>query len=437
MDYQTALDYILSFADYERMPRSALVFDLRRIELLLERLGNPQEAAKSIHVAGTKGKGSTVAMIASILTKAGYRTGLYTSPHLLTFTERIQVDEGPIAEDAFARLVAVIKPEVEAVNDFGVFGELTTFELLTAIAFAYFKERKVDYQVLETGLGGRLDATNVVKPKVCVITSISFDHVDVLGDTLPQIATEKAGIIKPGSIVVCSPQSPEAMAVIERICREQGVRLVRVGSDVTWQRKAFSAEGQSFELRGITGEYNLNLPLLGEHQLENAATAVAVVEVLVEQGAKVSLESIATGLAQVHWPGRLQILRREPWVIVDGAHNDDSARRLTKALKQYFDFDRTVLIFGASSDKNIEGMIAELASLPSAVIVTHSRHPRAVATDRLVNEFSKLGIVPEVVENVASAVELALTKAMPNDLIFATGSLFIVAEVMEYMLKRS
>jgi len=433
MDYQTALDYILSFADYERLPRSALVFDLRRIEVLLERLGSPQEAAKSIHVAGTKGKGSTAAMIASILTQAGYRTGLYTSPHLRSFTERIQVDTGPIAEGAFGRLVEVLKPEVEAVNHFGAFGELTTFELLTALAFTYFKERKVDYQVLETGLGGRLDATNVVKPEVCVITSISFDHTDVLGDTLTQIATEKAGIIKSGSVVVCSPQFPETMEVIEGICCERGTRLVRVGSEVTWHRKAFSPEGQSFELKGMTGEYDLNIPLLGEHQLENAATAVATVEVLVELGAKVSPESIATGLGQVHWPGRLQILRREPWVIVDGAHNADSSRKLVETLKRYFDFERAVLILGVSSDKNIAGMAAELASLPDAVIVTRSHHPRAVEPARLASEFSKRGIISEVAENVASAVELALNKAMPGDLICATGSLFIVAEVMEYM----
>ena len=318
-----------------------------------------------------------------------------------------------------------------------VAGELTTFELLTALAFAYFKERQADYQVLETGLGGRLDATNVVKPEVCVITAISFDHTDVLGDTLPQIATEKAGIIKPTSIVISSPQYPEAMEVIVRVCRERGVRLVRAGSDVTWQRKAFSLEGQAFQVNGLTGEYELNLPLLGEHQLENAATAVAAAEVLVERGAKVSPKNIADGLAQVHWPGRLQILRREPWVIVDGAHNADSVRRLVKALRQYFDFERAILIFGASSDKNIAGMVAELASFPDTVIVTQSRHPRAIAPDKLVSEFAKWEIIPEVAENVASAVELALAQAKPTDLICATGSLFIVAEVMEYMLKRS
>jgi dihydrofolate synthase/folylpolyglutamate synthase len=436
MNYQMALDYILSFADYERVPRSALVFDLRRIEMLLERFGNPQGAARSIHVAGTKGKGSTAAMIASILNQAGYRTGLYTSPHLLTFTERIQVEGKPIAEDVFARLVEVLKPGVEAVNHFGAFGELTTFELLTALAFTYFKESRADYQVLETGLGGRLDATNVVRPEACAITSISLDHMDVLGDTLARIAREKAGIIKPGCTVVCSPQSPEAMAVIEGTCREREARLVRVGSDVAWCRQAFSPEGQFFELRGMLASYELEIPLLGEHQLENAATAVAVVEILAEAGAKVSPESIAPGLVQVRWPGRLQILRREPWVIVDGAHNADSARRLVEALKRYFDFDRAFLIFGASSDKNIDEMVAELTSLPSEVIVTSSRHPRAVESTVLVDQFSKWGIIPEVAENVASAVELALARATPGDLICATGSLFIVAELMEYMSRR-
>jgi dihydrofolate synthase/folylpolyglutamate synthase len=331
----------------------------------------------------------------------------------------------------------MIKPEVEVENASGTFGELTTFELLTALAFAYFREREVDYQVLETGLGGRLDATNVVKPEVCVITSISFDHMDVLGDTLAQIATEKACIIKSGSTVVCAPQPPEAMEVIVRVCRERGSRLVRVSSDVTWQRKAFSPEGQVFQLKGLIGDYEITLPLLGEHQLENAVTAVAAIEVLVERGARVSPESIAKGLAQVRWPGRLHILKREPWVIVDGAHNADSARRLVRALKQYFNFERAVLIFGASSDKNITGMVAELVSFPDTVIVTQSRHPRAVATDRLVSEFSRYNVIPELTENVASAVELALTRAKSTDLICATGSLFIVAEVMEYMLKRN
>ncbi len=436
VNYRAALDYVLSFADYERMPRSALVFDLRRIDLLLERLGNPQQAARAIHIAGTKGKGSTAAMVASILTRAGYRTGLYTSPHLLSLTERIQVDGTHIEKGIFARLVTEMKPEVEAVNAAGTYGELTTFELLTALAFAYFREMKADYQVLETGLGGRLDATNVVKPDICVITSISYDHTDVLGESLTQITTEKAGIIKSGSTVVSSPQAPEAMKVIAKVCREHGVRLVKVGSDVTWCRQSFTDEGQTFHLQGITGEYNLMLPLLGEHQLENAAVAVAVVEILAEKGAEISAESIASGMAAVKWPGRLQVLRKKPWVIVDGAHNADSAQRLIKALQQYFCFDKMFLIFGASSDKNISGMVAELVSLPDSVIITRSRHPRAVAPTIIAREFSKRGVVPEVAADVASAVALALGKATQDDLICATGSLFIIPEVMAYLSKR-
>ncbi len=433
MNYQEALEYILRFADYERLPRSGVVWDLSRIERLLERLGNPQHVARSIHVAGTKGKGSTAAMIASILTQAGYRVGLYTSPHLLSFTERLQADGRPIAEDDFARLTELLKPEVEAVNRLGDLGELTTFELLTALAFDYFGEIRAEYQVLETGLGGRLDATNVVRPHVAVITSISLDHMEVLGDTLAQIATEKAGIIKPGSTVVCSPQFPEAMEVVVRVCRERGVRLVGVGTEVTWQKGGFSPEGQSFHLKGLEREYDLNIPLLGEHQLENAATAVAAVEVLADTGAKVSPESITSGLERVHWPGRLQILRREPWVIVDTAHNAYSVKRLAEALKQYFNFDRVILVLGVSSDKDIAGIVAEAASLTGDVIISRSRHPRAVEPTLLVNEFSRWGIIPQVAASVASAMRLALAKATPGDLICAAGSVFIIAEVMEYM----
>jgi len=206
MEYQQALEYLLRFADYERLPRSGIVWDLRRVQRLLERVGNPQYAARTVHITGTKGKGSTAAMIASILKSAGYRTGLYTSPHLLSFTERIQVDGKPIDEADWARLTEQIKPHVEAENKIGDLGELTTFEIMTAMAFLHFRQVKADYQVIEVGLGGRLDATNVVKPLVCVITSISYDHMDVLGDTLAKITGEKAGIIKSGATVVSAPQ---------------------------------------------------------------------------------------------------------------------------------------------------------------------------------------------------------------------------------------
>ncbi len=436
MDFQAAVDYILSYADYERISRSAIVFDLRRMDLLLERLGNPQDYAKSVHITGTKGKGSTSAMIASILTNAGYRTGLYTSPHLLSIRERIQIDGQPIPEDAWARLTETLQPEVETVNKVGAYGQLTTFELLTALAFLYYRENQVDYQVLEVGLGGRLDATNVIKKAVCAITSISYDHMDVLGHTLMEIATEKAGIIKPGCTVVSSHQKPEAMSVIEKVCCERGVRLIRVGQDVTWQRQAFSPEGQSLVVNGLKVKYDLHIPLVGEHQLENTATAVAVAEVLVEGGAKISPEDIVGGVAKVDWPGRLQILRRQPWLLVDGAHNADSARRLMLALREYFPFERLFLIIGASSDKDISGILAELVAIPGTVIATQAHHPRALPPERLAAEFAKCGVKAETAASSDAALEFALAQARPNDLICATGSLFIVAEVMEYMGKQ-
>lgn len=435
MKYQAALDYVLSFADYERLSRSATVFDLARIEALLKRLGDPQLAARSVHIAGTKGKGSASAMIAAVLTASGYPTGLYTSPHIHTMRERMQIDGNPIIEEEFAAIVEGLKPEVEAVNSSVGLGELTTFEILTATAFVYFKQKEVDFQVLETGLGGRLDATNVVKPEVCAITSISFDHTEVLGDTLEQIAREKAGIVKQGGIVVCAPQAPEALVVIEKVCRERGARLIKVGEEVAWRRGEFNLSGQSFQLKGLMGEYDLAIPLLGEYQLINAAVAVAAIEVLIGQGTVISRENIATGLSQVCWPGRLQILQDSPLFVVDGAHNADSAEKMREALKQYFDFDGVILIVGTSQDKDIAGIVAELSHLPAKVIVTTSQHPRATAVTRLVAEFSKWGIKPQAVENVPSAVDLALAEAKPGDLICATGSLFIVSEVIEYLKK--
>jgi len=437
MDFKAAVDYILSFADYERMPRSAVVFDLRRMEQLLARMGNPQDAARSVHITGTKGKGSTAAMIASILVPSGYRTGLYTSPPLLSIRERIQVDGQQIAEGEFARLTGIMKPEVAAINARADFGTLTTFEILTALAFAHFRDKKVAYQVVEVGLGGRLDATNMVRPDICVITSISYDHMDVLGETLAKIAGEKGGIIKPGSTVVTAPQSAEAMRVLAKVCRQRNAKMVRVGRDVTWQRQSFRPEGQSFKLRGLKGEYSLTLPLLGEHQLENAAIAVAAAELLAERGAKITAGTITSGIASVSWPGRLQILRQKPWVVVDGAHNSDSMRKLVAALRQYFNYEKAFVIFGASSDKNIAGMAAELASFPAQLILTCSQHPRAVAVERLQAEFARQGIGFEVSAGVESAVAKALSMAGPDDLICATGSLFLVAEVMAYMLKRA
>lgn len=433
MQYQEALHYILSFTDYERTPGYSANFDLRRMEELLARLNHPHLAMKSVHIAGTKGKGSTAAMIASILSAAGYRTGLYTSPHFHTLRERIRVDGRLIEEEEVALLTEEMKPHIEGVNRRAVYGQLTTFEVLTALAFCHFREKKADFQVLEAGLGGRLDATNVVKSEVCIITSISFDHTEILGNTLSQIAGEKAGIIKPGSVVVTSPQAPEAAKILERVCQEKGAKLVKVGEDITWQKRSHSLSGQRLRVRSTSNDYEFAIPLLGEHQLENAAAAVAAIEVLVSLGVRIHPGDMVTGLEQVVWPGRLQVLRLEPLFVVDGAHNADSARRLKEALQRYFQFDQLIFIIGTSVDKDGAAIAAELSSLPGIFIITRSSHPRAMSPDRLAREFASRGATYQTVDGVSKAVELALAKARAKDLICATGSLFIVAEVIEYL----
>lgn len=431
MKYQEALGFILSFTDFERLPPSywSRAFDLRRMEEFLQRLDNPQTASKSVLIAGSKGKGSTAAMIASALQTAGYKTGLYTSPHLHTFRERIRVDGELITEGEMARCVGQLKPEVEAVNLRDAYGQLTTFEILTALAFAYFRERNVDYQVLEVGLGGRLDATNVVRPEVAVITSVSMDHAEVLGDSVAKIAREKAGIVRAGAAVVVSPQVREAGEAIEEVCREKGAEVVAVGEDVRWARLASDVDGQTLEVKGRAGTYVLTIPLLGEHQLENTATAVAALEVLGIRG-----EHIIEGLARVQWPGRLEVLGRSPLFLVDGAHNRDSARRLREAIGRHLDFERLVLVLGVSSDKDVAGIVKELAPIADTAVATRSRHARALEPSVLQAELEVHGVKAETADGVASAVERALALAGPRDLVCATGSLFVVAEAREYVM---
>ncbi len=433
MNYREALEYLLKFADYERISRAGIVWDLKRIERLLARLDNPQHYARTVHVAGTKGKGSTCAMIASILKAAGYRTGFYSSPHLLSYTERIRVDGKPVDEGDWARLTEAVRPHVEAENRTGDLGELTTFEIFTAMAFLHFRRVRADFQVVEVGLGGRLDATNVVRPEVCVITSISYDHTDVLGNTLAKIAGEKAGIIKAEADVVSAPQFPEAMEVIEGACRDKGVRLIKVREDVKWEDGDFDIEGQDFRLKGLKGEYDLRIPLLGEHQIENAACAVAACELLVERGARIEPGDIDRGLREVDWRGRLQVLGREPWVIVDGAHNAYSIQKLGEALERYFRFEKLVLILGFGSDKDVAGMTEEAAKITGDIILVASKHPKAMKPEALLAEFRKHGVTPRIVDSVKEAVKLALDSAGHYDLVCAAGSIFVIAEVMEMM----
>ena len=430
--FQQALDFIYSFIDYERQgPHVRQTWDLRRVDELMGMLGDPHLKSKTVHIAGSKGKGSTAAMTASVLTAAGYRTGLYTSPHLHLYNERIRVDDSYITNEEIVALVDRVRPAVEAVNAADRYGRLTTFEVTTAIGFSHFADRKTDFQVIEVGLGGRLDATNIVRPEVCGITSLSMEHTDLLGNTLTAIATEKAGIIKPGCTVVMAPQVEEAARTVERIAAERQARLIRVGREITYRDPGFDGLRQSLTVKGRLGEYQLAIPLLGKYQFDNASVAVGLLEVLMEKGYRIGPEKITEGMQKVRWEARLQVLNRRPLVVADGAHNDDSVRKLRDALRQYFTYDKAILILGLSGDKDLEGIVSELAPAFADVIATRSIHPRAMATAPIVAEFRKHGIAARETEDISLALPMALKMAGQKDLICVTGSLFVAAGAIE------
>ncbi len=389
--YQNTLDYLYSFIDFSltrNFRNAAENFDINRMQLFLEKLGKPQQKYKVIHIAGTKGKGSTSAMVASVLQAGGYRTGLYSSPHLIDYTERIQIDKTPISREDLSDLVDGIKPVIAQVEG------LTTFEITTALAFMYFAEQKVNYAVIEVGLGGRLDATNVVDPLVSVITSISYDHIQVLGNTLTQIAFEKGGIIKPGKPVVIGPQASEVKIELERIASERKSDVIQVGKDFLYASLAHSLFNQTIlvwpkDEQDLVDRYiesggrsdwepaRLVTPLLGFHQVENAATAYSVIQVLKQQGLIIGEEEIKTGFQQVHWPARFEVIQQNPPIVVDSAHNRDSALKLRLTIDDYLADLPVILLFGASEDKDIEGMFTELLPRVREVVATESTHPRA------------------------------------------------------------
>jgi dihydrofolate synthase/folylpolyglutamate synthase len=434
MTYRQALDYVLAFADYERSPADRVRyrdFNLERVRALLSCLGDPDESFGSVHVAGTKGKGSTSAMVASVLRAAGYRTGLYTSPHLHTIRERIAIDGDPVPEQEFAEGVQALEPKAAALNAQGGLGRLTTFELLTALAFLLFRRRGVQEAVVEVGMGGRLDATNVITPRVAAITNISLDHTDVLGESIAQIAFEKAAIIKPGIPVVTGPQLPEALAVIERTAAERGAPLTVVGRDVTWGAGEGDLRGQSIIVRSRRGERRLWMPLLGPFQRENAATAVAICDALVERGLRIPEGALRAGMAQVSWPGRLEVLATEPLTVADGAHNPHSVARLAEAVREVFSFERVIAIVGVGRTKDLGGMLDALAGLPVRVIATQSRSPLAAPAQRVLEGCWARGLPAELAPDTGVALARGRALAGPRDLVLATGSLFIVAEVRE------
>jgi dihydrofolate synthase / folylpolyglutamate synthase len=439
--YNSALDYLYSFIDYSLKHSSELAkaeFNLDRMFALLEELGEPQARYPIIHVAGTKGKGSVSALCASALQAAGYKVGLYTSPHLLDYVERIQINGEPISHEQMIELVEEIKPAVAKVP------KLTTFEITTALGFLAFAKNHVNAAVIEVGLGGRLDATNVVTPKVSVITSLSYDHMAVLGNTLAQIAAEKAGIIKRRVPVVSAPQADEALEVLERVAKERDCTFVLVGRDVKFERINSSLDGQALDLSSFhpsTGSgqrfplsaqpesLRLTIPLLGRHQIQNAATAYAALQV---SGVKISDEDIQTGFSQVKWRARFDVVRREPPVIFDSAHNQDSFEKLRETLEEHFPGKPVYLIFGASEDKNIPGMFAAMKPRIRKLLITRANHPRALEPEHIRQLADQAGLESEAVSPVEAAFRRALELSEEDgSIVLSAGSMFVTAEVMK------
>jgi dihydrofolate synthase/folylpolyglutamate synthase len=435
--YESALHRVVGLADYERVAGIGTPLvkeDLSRMRELARRIGDPQREVEVIHVAGTKGKGSTAAMISNILVAAGHRVGLFTSPHLHTFRERLRVNGESLSEEQFANAVDRVWPHVEAMAAESAEGAPTTFELLTAMAFDLPISEGVDVLVLEVGMGGRLDSTNVADATVDVITSISLDHTAILGGTVELIAGEKVGIIKAATPTVVAPQaSLGALEVIRQRARAMDAPLVEIGNDVSFDVLDHDLTGQTVGVETARRHYGVRFPLLGRHQAENAAAAIAAIELF---DASISPRLIAQGMANVHWAGRFQVLDGgPPALVVDGAHNPQSMGVLCEAIRDYLRLSDTasgtVIVFGCSGDKELPGMAERLASLVTHVVVCTSRHPRAVSADRVASVFEAAGVPTSYAPNVGDALSVARAIAAPDGAVVVTGSLFVVAEALE------
>ncbi len=427
MSYKDTLNYLDQFINYERTPPAGYGshFTLKRIKDLLHLLGDPQKDLKIIHIAGSKGKGSTAALITSILREAGYRVGLYTSPHLTSCRERIKIDGEMITKQSFVEVIEKIKPYLDRFKE-----KITFFEIFTAAAFLYFKERGVDFAVMETGLGGRLDATNAAESMVSIITPISIEHTNFLGNTIQEIAREKAGIIKKDSMVVSAAQEIDALCEIEEAVKNTGVSLSLVGRDIHIDEMSFDRDSQHFNIWTRFTEYSLlELNLRGKYQMMNAATAIGAIEALRAYNIFISQETVRNGISKATWPGRLEKINENPLTIVDGAQNKASAEALLDAIKRHFRFERLLLVLGMSRDKDIEGICKILTPAAAEIVLARSENPRAATLKEIARYIKDRPV--RGFEDSKAALMHAMSIAGSKDLVLVTGSLFLVGEIRE------
>ncbi len=398
-------------------------FGLGPISRLLNRLNNPQNEYETILIGGTNGKGSIAAMVASVLSHGGFRVGLYTSPHLIDVRERIRVDGSMISPKEMVEWIEEVKRQSTE--------NITYFEFLTAVAFLYFRQKCVDVAVIEVGMGGRLDATNVVTPLVSVISNVSLDHEEYLGNRLEDIAWEKGGIIKDGGVCITAVKQRRIREFLKDICRKREAELYRVGGEITVKMR----RNGSFSYNGIRKKYrDLICPLKGRHQIENAALAIGVVEYIATKGFEVNDNAVFTGIRDVRWEGRLEILQRAPMVLVDGAHNAGGATVLSKALREKFVYRKLILVFGVLKDKDYKTMLKKLVPLADLLIVTGPDTVRTLPPETIMGAARSYQKQIETVGNSCEALKRAFSMADPDDLICVTGSLYLVGEIKQAFL---
>ena len=434
MSYEEAVRYLYALGRELASPRQARVqkFDLRNISVLAEGMGHPERHAPCIHVAGTNGKGSTAAMIESTLRAAGMRTGLYTSPHLERINERMRINGEPVSDAQFAESFERVLAAAESLMASGALpAHPTFFECVTAMAFETFSRTRVDFAVYEVGMGGRLDATNIVMPEVAVITQIDFDHEAYLGHSIAEIAGEKAGIIKPGGVVVSAAERPDARAVIARRCEEQNAQLVEVDDGWVIRENPSDENGTrvfaDWQLDG--SQLNLEVPLTGRFQARNALTAAATIKLLGKRGIGIENAAIERGIASVHWPGRLERVAENPDVYLDGAHNPAAARELRAFWDEQLAGRRTILVYGAMRDKAVDEIAGTLFPRAERVILTQPRQTRAISVEVLSAIACHHARSCESIADPSSAIDRALELAMFDGVVFITGSLYLVGEV--------